>query len=221
MNPQDGEWRLIYVGPAGQLIGSLKPKRALQLAGLGGFQNIAAPNLGGPALVGGNRSPLGPGLGQPFGQSGNQIIGNNAGIAPVGAPNSQNTLNGQSADTTEPGGATDADSADSAANEALLNSEPRTIMGGNIIGIGSKINQRSLMVYDKSKNYRQFEFIWDPSKDVMIVGSTPPAGSTPLGQQPQQQAPFAQPGSAPTSPVNPNPSPLPPETTPDEPQEPQ
>lgn len=219
MNPKDGEWRLIYVGPAGQLIGSLKPKRALQLAGLGGFQTIAAPNLGAPALVGGNQSPFGQGLGQPFGQSANQIMGNNAGIAPGGAPNSQNALNGQSADTAEPGGATDADLADSAANDALLNSEPKTIMGGNIIGIGSKINQRSLMVYDKSKNYRQFEFIWDPSKDVMVVGSTPPAGSTPLGQKPQQQAPFAQPGTSPTSPASPNP--LPPETTPDEPQEPQ
>src|SRR5215467_13055859 len=200
MNAKDGEWRLIYVGPAGQLIGSLKPKRALQLAGLGGFQSMAAPNLGGPALPGGNQSPFGQSLGQPFGQAANQIMGNNAGIAPVGAPNSQAALDGQSADTTEPGGATDGDLADSAANEALLNTEPTTIMGGNVIGIGSRINQRSLMVYDKAKNYRQFEFIWDPSKDVMVVGSTPPAGSTPLGQQPQQ-APLGQPGTAPTSPA--------------------
>src|SRR5438445_12961896 len=27
MNVQDGSWRLIYVGPAGQLIGSLKPQQ--------------------------------------------------------------------------------------------------------------------------------------------------------------------------------------------------
>ncbi|HET8967053.1 MAG TPA: hypothetical protein VFN20_12595, partial [Candidatus Acidoferrum sp.] len=46
MNGKDGEWRLIYVGPAGQLIGSLKPQRALQLTGLGGFQNISTPNIG-------------------------------------------------------------------------------------------------------------------------------------------------------------------------------
>jgi type II secretory pathway pseudopilin PulG len=196
MNAKDGEWRLIYVGPAGQLIGSLKPRRALQLTGLGGFQNIAAPNLGGQ-----------PSLGQPLGQAPNQLMGNSPGIRPGGVP--------QSADTTEPG-TSDADSADSAANEALLASEPKTILGGNIIGVGSKINQRSLLVYDKAKNYRQFEFIWDPSKDVMTVGSQPPAGATPLGQQPQQQAPF---GQQTTSPANP--SPLPPETTPDEPQEPQ
>jgi len=194
MNAKDGEWRLIYVGPAGQLIGSLKPKRALQLTGLGGFQNMAAPNLGGQ-----------PSFGQPLGQASNQIMGNSRGIAPVGMP--------QSADTTEPG-TTDADSADSPANEALLASEPATVMGGNIIGVGSKINQRSLVIYDKAKNYRQFEFIWDPSKDVMTVGSQPPAGSTPLGQQPQQQIPL---GPQTASPANP--SPMPPETTPDEPQQ--
>src|SRR5215470_16956034 len=72
MNAKDGEWRLIYVGPAGQLIGSLKPKRALQLTGLGGFQNMAAPNLGGPGLPGGQQ-PFGQNFGQPFGQSSQSI----------------------------------------------------------------------------------------------------------------------------------------------------
>src|SRR6266436_4830812 len=36
MNKKDGEWRLIYVGPTGQLIGSLKPPQTLQLSGLAG-----------------------------------------------------------------------------------------------------------------------------------------------------------------------------------------
>ena len=199
MNAKDGEWRLIYVGPAGQLIGSLKPKRALQLTGLGGFQNMAAPNLGGQPSFGQSS------LGQPLGQTPNQFMSNTPSLTPGGMP--------QSADTTEPG-STEADPADSAANEALLASEPTTIMGGKIIGVGSKINQRSLIVYDKAKNYRQFEFIWDPSKDVMKVGSQPPAGATPLGQQPPQQVPFGQPTTSPS-----NPSPMPPETTPDEPQQ--
>jgi hypothetical protein len=39
-------------------------------------------------------------------------------------------------------------------------------MGGNIIGVGSKINRRSVIVYDKAKNYRLFEFVWNPSKDM-------------------------------------------------------
>ena len=39
-------------------------------------------------------------------------------------------------------------------------------MGGNIIGVGSKTNKRSIIVYDKATNYRLFEFIWNPSKDL-------------------------------------------------------
>ncbi|MEQ1472947.1 MAG: hypothetical protein ABLQ96_03945, partial [Candidatus Acidiferrum sp.] len=35
MNGGDGAWRLIYVGPAGQLIGSLKPPQTLQIPGAG------------------------------------------------------------------------------------------------------------------------------------------------------------------------------------------
>jgi hypothetical protein len=217
MNGKDGEWRLIYVGPAGQLIGSLKPQRALRLTGLGGFQNITAPNIGGAGLPGGQQG-FGQGLGQAFGQASSQIMGNSTGLTAGGLQGPQNQLGGVSADTTALGTAdsTDHSDTDTAENAALLNSEPRTILGGNIIGVGSKINQRSLMVYDKAKNYRQFEFIWDPSKDVIVVGSAPPAGATPAGQQPQQQTPFGQPGVAsPNSPVNP--SPIPPDTAPDQP----
>jgi hypothetical protein len=217
MNGKDGEWRLIYVGPAGQLIGSLKPRRALQLTGLGGFQNMTPPTIGGTGVPGGQQ-PFGQGLGQAFGQAANQIMGNSTGMTPGGIQTAQNQLGGVSADTTEPGAtnSTDPSDTDTAEDAALLNSEPRTIMGGNIIGVGSKINQRSLMVYDKAKNYRQFEFIWDPSKDVMVVGSQPPAGSTSLGQP--LQTPFGQPGGSPTSPTSPvNPAPSPPETTPEQP----
>jgi hypothetical protein len=215
MNSKDGEWRLIYVGPAGQLIGSLKPQRALRLTGLGGFQNMTAPNIGGTGLPGGQQ-PIGQSLGQAFGQAANQIMGNSAGMTLGGVQTPQGQLGGVSADTTEPGSAssTDPSDTDTSENAALLNSEPRTVMGGNIIGVGSRINHRSLLVYDKAKNYRQFEFIWDPSKDVMVVGSAPPAGATPAGLQPQQTP--GQPGTtSPNSPANPNP--IPPDTTPDEP----
>ena len=57
-------------------------------------------------------------------------------------------------------------------------------MGGNIIGVGGKINKSSIIVYDKSKNYRLFEFIWDPSKDTFAVGQPGLQTGTGLGQQP-------------------------------------
>ena len=72
-------------------------------------------------------------------------------------------------------------------------------MGGNIIGVGSKINKKSVIVYDKAKNYRLFEFIWDPSKDSFGMGQPGMQTETGLGQpigqpigQPAGQSPFGQ-----------------------------
>jgi hypothetical protein len=47
----------------------------------------------------------------------------------------------------------------------MVNSDS-PLMGGNIIGVGSKVNKRSIIVYEKAKNYRLFEFVWNPSKDM-------------------------------------------------------
>src|SRR6516165_4266361 len=177
MNAKDGEWRLIYVGPAGQLIGSLKPQRALQMAAFGGTPPVPAPNLSG---LSGPAAPTGP---QPFG-SGNMGIGGLGQANQLGGgfstipgnsgasafPVAQNQSNGAgSASLAQPGvqdPSTDTSDAD-AANQALLDSDPPVVLGGNIIGVGSKINHSSVIIYDQAKNYRQFEFIWDPSKDAL------------------------------------------------------
>jgi hypothetical protein len=72
--------------------------------------------------------------------------------------------------------------------------ETPTIIGGNIIGVGSKVNKKSFLVYDNAKNYREFEFIWDPSKDTAggVGGSmqTGPGLGTPIGA-PNQTSPFS------------------------------
>ena len=100
--------------------------------------------------------------------------------------------------------------------------EPMTVIGGNIIGVGSKINQRSITIFEKAKNYKQFEFIWDPSKDAITIGGAAgpqigtPAGAigTPIGQPETPNVP----GQSPNNPNGPpNPQPGPPETTPNPP----
>jgi hypothetical protein len=199
MNKKDGTWRFIYVGPAGQLIGSLKPPQ----------QNLQLPQAGG---IGTPANALnGPGSqGQPgaFGQSGafGQIRGigqfdagaqsGQGGTPPAGSTSGTNapatTGTPVSADQGDPG------------SQAIPTGDTPTIIGGNIIGVGSKINKSSIIIYDKAKNYRLFEFIWDPSKDNIGVGQPglqtgtglgQPAGQTPFGQQPGQ------------NPVNPQPNP--------------
>jgi len=216
MNTKDGEWRLIYVGPSGQLIGSLKPPQTLQLSGLAG---VAGTPPGTPAAQVGAQSS-GQGIGQAFGQA----FGNAGAASSSAGANTMGQLGGaapsnSSATTspanTPPGTGTDTTSTDSsaspsdAASEALLASDPTTVLGGNIIGVGSKVNQRSILVYDKAKNYKQFEFIWDPAKDAITVGGAPGTQiGTPAGQ-PAQSGTFgspANPSSGPTSNPSSNPN---------------
>ncbi len=229
MNSKDGEWRLIYVGPNGQLIGSLKPQQTIQLSGISGMGG-APP--GTPAAQLGLQSG---GLGLP--QAGNQGFGNNggAGTSANGNLNAIGQPNSALGATTSSGNAAGASpaqidpafaAASDAASEALLNSDAPVVMGGNIIGVGSKINQSSVAVYEKAKNYKQFEFIWDPSLDTLVIGgATGQQIGAPIGQ-PGQTTPFGtpagQPGqnpglnnNAPGSNLNPQPGP--PETAPQTP----
>ena len=225
MNTKDGEWRLIYVGPSGQLIGSLKPPQTLQLSGLAG---VAGTPPGTPAAQVGAQSS-GQGVGQAFGQT----FGNPGAAGSSAGANTMGQLGGATPSNTPPGTAADTTSTDpsanpsDAANEALLASDPATVLGGNIIGVGSKVNQRSILVYDKAKNYKQFEFIWDPAKDAITVGGAPGTQiGTPTGQPGQfgtfgspanpMSGPTSNPSSNPNSPGAPpvEPPAGPPETTP-------
>jgi hypothetical protein len=88
-------------------------------------------------------------------------------------------------------------------------------IGGNIIGVGSKVNKKSFLVYEKAKNYRLFEFIWDPSKDLTVGRSSTGIG-TPIqnmnGVNPAgttTNSPFStgmNPGQNPNQNQTPNPS---------------
>ncbi len=98
MNKQDGSWRLIYVGPNGQLIGSLRRTSLLQSV-------LSTPALPGASVFGPGSQPTAPGAAQ-TGQSttglsanpleaqprplGGQVIGGN--IIGVGSKVKQRSL---------------------------------------------------------------------------------------------------------------------------------
>src|SRR5215813_12442434 len=114
MNKEDGSWRIIYVGPQGQLIGSLKPQPALAMPTpipganpIGGAGGTSTSTLSGPGMMQGVGGAT----------TGGTIPGN----API------------------PGGtaSTDTDAAGNPPPQQFTDSSP--IMGGNIIGVGSKI----------------------------------------------------------------------------------
>src|SRR2546423_1638301 len=188
MNTSDGTWRLIYVGPAGQLIGSLKPQQAFQIPGLTGSR---------PGTPAGTSTD----------QSGS--FGTRFGSAPsTGSGSTQPGQTGAAPQGTATGQGTDAASTNDGSNlpaSALSNDNP--IMGGNIIGVGSKINKRSVIVYDKAKNYRLFEFVWNPSKDLMNAMGQGTQVGTPAAPGKGQTGGFGPPAGTPPSTPQPKPTP--------------
>jgi hypothetical protein len=195
MNKEDGAWRLIYVGPAGNLIGSLNPSlNSVQMPAAQGQPN--APGTGTVAIGG---QPAIGGIGQSSTAPG--ATGTNQ-----GATGSSGTIATGTSLPGASGGATGTDS------QPVPTGDTPTIVGGSIIGIGSKVNQPSIIVFEKAHNYRLFEFIWDPSKDLGFVGApgsqigTPPVapGQTPSGTIPNPN-PLSPPPGPPTAVPNPNP----------------
>jgi hypothetical protein len=204
MNKEDGAWRLIYVGPAGNLIGSLNPSlNSVQMPGALGQPN--APGNG-PATIGGQSGASG-GFG--IGPANNTPGATGTTPSPAGTGATGSTAGTTTTGTGLPG--TDPTGAGTDSQNVPMGDTP-TIVGGNIIGIGSKVNQSSIIVFEKAHNYRLFEFIWDPSKDLGFVGApgsqigAPPVapGQTPPGTPPNPNQLNPPPGP-PTAVPNPNP----------------
>jgi hypothetical protein len=116
MNKDDGSWRFIYVGPGGQLIGSLRRTSFLQAL-------ITTPTL--PGGTGASSSN------------------------PFGTPSQTGQINGQ------------------AAQPQPLQGD---VIGGNIIGVASKVKQDSLRLYEGGDTYELWEFIWNPMQQIAIPG---------------------------------------------------
>jgi len=189
MNPEDGSWRLIYVGPSGQLVGSLKPQPTITLpTGIPGATGVGTPAA----------SLNSAGANGPISFAGN---------GPVPAPAPVNAPGQPASGTGQPSGV----STDTEANGNLAplpSADTATIIGGSIIGIGSKASGKSVIVYEKATNYRLFEFYWDPSKDVQGFGQPQniPGGQIPGTSTPgAPTSPFGNPGGSGLNPPPQNP----------------
>jgi hypothetical protein len=204
MNKDDGSWRFIYVGPAGQLIGSLNPSNNLPLGaqalGAQPGQSTNPSSSSGFGILGSSG-----GIGLPGSTAGNQstngfsLFGSGTQTASTPGAFGSGVTAGTGAAAAGFGtgtGATGTDATNGSGTDALqaaLDSDPPTIVGGNIIGVGSKINHSSVMVYEKAQNYKLFEFIWNPAKDMAMISTGGAQVGTPAGTQgqgaPGQNAP--------------------------------
>jgi hypothetical protein len=179
---EDGKWRLIYVGPAGNLIGSHKPPQTIQFQGAGGLGTPAAAVAAGsqngppaqlPSAFGASPGTSSGGILTPGGASSTPAAGipAAAGATGSGAPGAVAVDADGMIPTGDANGLSGASSSDA------------TIIGGKIIGVGSNVKHPSVIVYEKARNYWQFEFVWDPSKDAAGgVGVPPGAGVNPGGR---------------------------------------
>ena len=184
MNP-NGDWRLIYVTPAGTLVGSIRYHTLAELVAaqmrFTGGQPLP-PSI--PGVLGGGALSQGPGA------SGAGGTATSTPTAPGASPDqSQQTPQGQQ---LQPG------QQPSSAASSGGTEEQGTVIGGNIIGVASKVNRPSLKVYQGGKTYREWEFIWNPMAQVAVAvqpGVTPnrpgqgqPVPS-PFGLNPQNPVP--------------------------------
>ena len=152
MNSSDGAWRLIYVTPSGQLVGSVHFHNLQEMAVAAAFAGQLPGSVAGLAsqLFGQvNSTPNGgPQLGvtgQPGAQSSPQL-----GLPP--AQSGQPGLGGQNSQ----------DSMASSTQPAPLEAVDSPVFGGSVIGVASKVKQPSITVYQGGKTYFEWEFIWNP-----------------------------------------------------------
>jgi len=183
MNEEDGTWRYIYVGPGGQLIGSLTRKTPLGMIALGG---TSAPNpFGTPA--GGANPPTGPAPAQSsaFGQPLALNPPQSAQAADASAASQNPDPNADPSALPPAPQAPKQGDANSSTNDS-------TVFGGQIVGVASKVNRKSIRFYKGYGKYREWEFIWDPAEDAMAAGAASQPGLFPSapGAQPNTTAPL-------------------------------
>ena len=167
-NAADGAWRVIYVAPSGQLIGSVHYHTLQEMALMLGInlQTTGASAASGAATPGGQQA----GTQQP-GQQSASSSGQQAGAQPG--------QTGQTLQIGQPQGA----SSTQAAPVGPLQAVDGPVFGGSVIGVASKVKQPSLIVYQGGKTYFDWEFIWNPLMTAAGAGQAPGPQPAP-GTQP-------------------------------------
>ena len=216
MNGADGSWRMIYLGPGGVLIGSLKTK----------CLNAALPaqavvsNFGSPVgASSGFRSGLNSSQSSSFGSSFSTSFNSGSSSSSSDSTSSGSVAAACGGQTTDSSGNSTSGDTMGQPHDIASSDPPQPIVGGSIIGVGSKINKQSLRWYENARNYRLFEFVWDPTIDVItgqrigtIPGAVTPGTVNPLGpgSQGNNQGNNPNPVQTQNPPLNPNAPDMPP-----------
>jgi hypothetical protein len=209
MNSSDGSWRLIYVTPTGQLVGSVHFHNLQEMAVAAAFAGQLPGNVAGLA-------------GQLFGQV-NQTPPTGAQFGTTGQPGAQPSQQNGLQQGGLGSGQNSQNSIVSAMQPAPLQAADSPVFGGSVIGVASKVKQPSIMVYQGGKTYAEWEFIWNPLMNANGVpgqqiavpglnvpgqpGALPNPAALPGGANGTTNTPGNIPGTVPLQNGNPQPMP--------------
>ncbi len=182
MNSDDGSWRLIYVNPTGQIIGSVRYATLQQMAYL--ELNGMSPSQPGAAGLNSSQTasseaPVDDGCGPPF-PTALAAGGQNS----IGQPSSGQPPNPFAG--LQPSGPV---------------SGP--VIGGFLTGVGGTEDVCSVAVYHGGRKYLAWEFIWNPILDQaratqqQLGGAMTGGGPPPTNSNPATTTPPPTPGPAP------------------------
>jgi hypothetical protein len=189
LNTADGSWRLIYVGPNGQIIGSLQQPALFPTQMTPPPQKPFTDSLSTPAPAANDPLSSSSTSSSLFSFSSSFSSSEGQGLSGGSAGNSQNSINGAATGSSGNGfgngnsfnsgssfgsgntfsaGVSGANASSSASaqdpgtpqNIAQPLDSSSPVIGNAIIGVGSKVNKTSIIWYEKAKDYRHFEFIW-------------------------------------------------------------
>ena len=185
VNTPDADWRMIYVAPSGQLIGSVRYHS---------LQEMAAA-LGGSAQPSGNLAslfgaPAGAQAGTGAAQGGAPQAGppgagrGGAGAGARGGAQGTPAEAGGAAGAQAPGGAPPSTGLGQPATPVPLEAVDGPVFGASMIGVASKVKKTSLLVFQGKDSYFDWEFIWNPLLTRGAGGAAPGAQQPGVGQAP-------------------------------------
>jgi hypothetical protein len=167
-NREDGTWRMIYVSPSGQLIGSVHYHSLQEMAAAQGFGAAATSgsSASGTAQQTGQQS-----TGQQSSSFGSSFSQQSSSFGQQSSPGGQQQSPGGQQPSSGFG------SSSQPAPLAPLEAVDGPVLGGSVIGVGGKTKVPSLLVVDGAKTYFQWEFIYNPLASVggQLPGATSPA----------------------------------------------
>lgn len=177
LNKDDGSWRFIYTNAAGAIIGSVKYGSMAQMAAMdmNGGVMPGTTTATGTATTGQLSSTLGTGTGSTGPNSNGTASASTSGMFSNGFSLSTGLSNGQSAGTPPVGQGNGSGTVlgilgQPVTGATAVGPQPTgpvdgPVMGGMLVGVGSKVDATSLKVYKGGTKYNQWEFIWNPIEE--------------------------------------------------------